>query len=604
MTKSADKNRSGRAAGCVFNGIGASPGIAIGRAFLLDRGKLKPRQEKISSDQVEAEIARFHEAVEGARKELEEIKEKTLQRSDREGVGQKHDYLFDVHLLMLGDKMLVDDTVTLIKEKKINAEWALSLNSEKIIEFFRQMQDAYLRERQSDVAHVSERILRHLTKSEYDSIDKISRGVIVVAHDLSPADTLQLNPDKVKAFVTDLGGRTSHTAIVARSLEIPAVVGTEQATEKINGGDRLIVDGIEGRILVNPSREQLTAYLEKQQQYNRFQQQLILNRDLPAETTDGFRISLAGNIETLEETESVLSHGAVDIGLYRTEFLYLNRRHPPTEEEHFQTYRKVVESLPPESRTTIRTFDLGSDKLSDLDHFHEDSINPALGLRGIRLCLNRRDIFVTQLRGILRASHYGRLKILMPMISGLAELRQALEIIAETKSDLETEGVPFDREIPIGVMIEVPSAAVVSDQLARDVDFFSIGTNDLIQYTLALDRSNEHVSYLYEPLHPAILRLLKTVIDNARQADIPVSICGEMAGEPLYTLVLLGLGLDKLSMNAISIPHIKQIIRQSTFVEARQMLEECLRMETATEIEAFITREMNRRFPETFLMKI
>ncbi|NPA25193.1 MAG: phosphoenolpyruvate--protein phosphotransferase [Deltaproteobacteria bacterium] len=599
-----DINRNQHSPGCIFSGIGASPGIAIGRAFLLDRAKLKPRREKIASDQVEAEIERFRAAVASARKELEEIKNRTLQDNGREGSIQKHNYIFDVHLLMMEDKMLIDDTITLIKEKKINAEWALNLNSEKIIDFFRQMQDSYLRERQSDVTHVSEQILRHLTKSDFDSIDKITRGVIIVAHDLSPADTLQLDPGKVKAFVTDLGGRTSHTAIVARSLEIPAVVGTENATEKINGGDRLIVDGIEGRILVNPSREQLTAYIEKRQQYNTFQAQLILNRDLPAETTDGFRISLAGNIETPEETESVVSHGAVNIGLYRTEFLFLNRQSLPSEEEHYLTYRKVVESLPPESMTTIRTFDLGSDKIADAGGLHEDSINPALGLRGIRLCLNRREIFVTQLRGIFRASPYGKLKILLPMISGLAELRQALEVIEETREELRREGVDFDPEVPVGVMIEVPSAAVISDHLAREVDFFSIGTNDLIQYTLALDRSNEHVSYLYEPLHPAILRLLNQVISNARVADVPVSICGEMAGEPLYTLVLLGLGLDKLSMNAISIPHIKQIIRQSTFVEARQMLEECLKMKTATEIEAFITREMNRRFPDTFLMKI
>ncbi len=588
---------------CVVSGVGASPGIAIGRAFLLDRGKLKPRGEKIPSDRVAAETERFLRAVADARQELEEIKEKTLKSGGNEVSGQ-HNYILDVHLLMMKDKMLVDDTITLIKEKKINAEWALSLNTEKIINFFEQMQDAYLRERQSDVAHVSERILRHLTKSDYDSIDRISHGVIIVAHDLSPADTLQLNPQKVSAFVTDLGGRTSHTAIVARSLEIPAVVGTEYATEKINGGDRLVVDGIEGKIIVNPSREQLAAYQEKKKQYNTFQAQLILNCDLPAETTDGFRVALAGNIETPEETESIISHGASNIGLYRTEFLYLNRQTLPSEEEHFLTYKKVTESLPPESTTTIRTFDLGADKIASSEYFQEESINPALGLRGIRLCLNRQEIFVTQIRGILKASHYGKLKIMLPMVSGLKELRQAREIVEATKVELEREKVPFDAEIPVGIMIEVPSAAIISDQLAREADFFSIGTNDLIQYTLALDRSNEHVSYLYEPLHPAILRLLDQVISNARDAEIPVSICGEMAGEPIYTLVLLGLGLDKLSMNAISIPHIKQIIRQSTFVEARKMLEESLKMNTAIEVEAYVAKEMNQRFPETFLMKI
>lgn len=599
----AENSSFSRMPGCIMGGIGVSPGIAIGRAFLLDRAKLKPRGEKIASDQVVLEVERFMLAVSSARDELEEVKEKTLKSNSSEAVNQ-HNYIFDVHLLMLKDKMLIENTVTLIREKKINAEWALSLNSEKIIDFFKNMQDAYLRERQSDVAHVSELILRHLSKGEYDSIEKISRGAIIVAHDLSPADTLQLDPGQVKAFVTDLGGRTSHTAIVARSIEIPAVVGAEHATEKINGGDRLIVDGIEGKILVNPAREQLIAYQEKKKQYNSFQAKLILNRDLPAETTDGFRVALAGNIETPEETESIISHGATNIGLYRTEFLYLNRSTLPSEEEHFLTYKKVTESLPPESATTIRTFDLGADKIAESERFREDSINPALGLRGIRLCLNHLEIFETQIRGILRASHYGKLKIMLPMISGLKEMRQAHKIIAESKAVLERDGIPFDRAIPVGVMIEVPSAAVISDLLAREADFFSIGTNDLIQYTLALDRSNEHVAYLYEPLHPAILRLLNQIITNAREAEIPVSICGEMAGEPLYTLILLGLGLDKLSMNAISIPHVKQIIRQSTFVDARKMLEKSLEMETAAEVETFVAKEMSQRFPETFLMKI
>ncbi len=599
----AENGGMSQVSGSILSGIGVSPGIAIGRAFLLDRAKLKPRGEKISSNQVVPEVERFLAAVDGARIELEQIKAKTLKNGSVEVAGQ-HNYIFDVHLLMLKDKMLIDDTVTLIKEKKINAEWALNLNSEKIVNFFKQMQDSYLRERQSDVAHVSELILRHLSKSEYDSIEKISRGVIIVAHDLSPADTLQLDPNRVKAFVTDLGGRTSHTAIVARSIEIPAVVGSEHATEKINGGDRLIVDGIEGKVIVNPSRAQLVTYQEKRIQYDQFQAHLILNRDLPAETTDGFRVALAGNIETPEETESIIAHGATNIGLYRTEFLFLNRNNLPSEEEHFLTYKKVVESLPPESKTTIRTFDLGADKIAESEQFHEDSVNPALGLRGIRLCLNHQEIFVTQIRGILRASHYGRLKIMLPMISGLKELRQAKAIIAEAKAGLEHEGVSFDHEIPVGIMIEVPSAAIISDQLAREVDFFSIGTNDLIQYTLALDRSNEHVSYLYEPLHPAILRLLHQIITNAKEAEIPVSICGEMAGEPLYTLILLGLGLDKLSMNAISIPHIKQIIRQSTFAEAREMLAQSLLMETAADVESYVAKEMNQRFPETFLMKM
>ncbi len=587
---------------CILQGIGVSPGVVIGRAFLLDRAKLKPAMEKIPSEQVQAEIERYLHAIATARQELLDGHEKLVETSAENNGNQNHLYLFDVHLMMMDDKMLTDDTVKLIRGKKISAEWALSLNVEKIKNIFNRMDDPYMRERQTDITHVAERILRQLMKSDYDSIEKISKDVILIAHDLSPADTMQLNLNKVKAFVTDLGGRTSHTAIIARSMEIPAVVGLERATEMINGGNQLIVDAIDGRIIVSPTAEQIRTYKEKAEKHRFFQQQLIQNRHLSPLTKDGYTIELAANIESPEEAESSVSHGAGAIGLYRTEFIYLNRSDLPSEEEHYLTYKRALQNASGQE-ITIRTLDLGYDKLSS-HNFHEDTINPAMGLRGIRLCFKQKAIFCQQLRGILRASHHGKVKILFPMISGVRDIRQAIGILAEVKEELRHQGIPFDAKIPVGVMIEVPSAAVIADLLAPEVDYFSVGTNDLIQYTLAVDRVNEHVSCFYEPLHPSILRLLQSTIEAAHGNGIPVCVCGEMAGEPLYTLVLMGLGLDQLSMNPLSIPYIKKIIRNSTYKEAREIVTKCLTFKVATEVEEYVAEQMRQRFPDDLLMNL
>ncbi len=419
-----------------------------------------------------------------------------------------------------------------------------------------------------------------------------------MAHDLSPADTASLDIGKVSGFITNIGGRTSHTAIMARALEIPSVVGLEKATKEISNGDLIIIDGTLGKVIVNPTEDILSQYLEKEQRYDIAQKELFKLKDLPAETKDGYRISLLANIELTEELDSILRHGAEGIGLYRTEWLYLNRKDLPSEEEHFGIYKKVVERVLPYP-VTIRTLDLGGDKfVSPMDLAQE--MNPAMGLRAIRFCLKEVEIFKAQLRAILKASVFGKVRILFPMISGLDEILEAKRILAEAKEELEKKGVPFDAKIEIGIMIEIPSAVTIADILAKEVDFFSIGTNDLIQYSLAIDRINEHVSYLYEPLHPAVLRLIGNVVNYAHEQGIKVGMCGEMAGEPLYIPILLWLGIDELSMNALSILGVKRILRLITYQESKACVEEIWKLPTAREIEAFLKGEMRKRFPLEF----
>jgi phosphotransferase system enzyme I (PtsI) len=420
-----------------------------------------------------------------------------------------------------------------------------------------------------------------------------------VAHDLSPADTIQLNLQRVIGFVTDVGGKTSHTAIVSRSLEIPAVVGLEDITTYVVGGEQIIIDGTEGMVIVDPSPATIKAYQLKQQHYRYLERELLKYAPLTAETQDGYYLTLQANIELIEEIPAVIQYGAAGIGLYRTEFLYLNRKTLPDEEEHFQVYKQLVQQIAPYP-VTIRTLDLGGDKFASHIELAEE-MNPAMGLRAIRFCLMEQDIFKAQLRGILRASTYGKVKILLPMISGVEELRQVKVILEDVQEELKAKRVAFDPEIPLGVMIEIPSAAITADILACEADFFSIGTNDLIQYSLAIDRVNEHVSYLYEPLHPAILRNIKRVVDVAHEESIEVGICGEMAADPLYTLIFLGLGLDELSMHPLAIPRVKKVVRRSTRTEGEDLLKEVMQFSTAKETEHFIRKKMSERFPEDFI---
>ncbi len=577
-----------------IQGIGASPGIVIGKAYLIERFKVRLPQKRIDPERVEEEVKRFFRAIEESRNQLTEVKEKILDPEVR-----KHSFILDVHLMILNDEMLLQDTVETIRKKKVNSEWALDLTLEKLDTAFQAIEDEYLRERRSDLHYVAARIFRTLLGKKHDDITKIKGKVIVVAHDLSPADTLQMNLKHVAGFITDIGGKVSHTAILSRSLGIPAVVGLEMATSLINGGDLLIIDGETGEVAINPTEEVSQSFLERKRRTRAIEREILKYASLPAETRDGVRVRLQANIEMVEEIFAAKAHGAEGIGLYRTEILYLNRKDLPTEEEHFQIYRRLAEEIYP-ATATLRTLDVGGDKFLP-DYSKNNELNPALGLRAIRFSLKETEIFKTQLRGILRASVYGKLRILFPMISGVEEIRKAKAILEEVKKSMAKDKIPFDEQIETGAMIEIPSASDIADILAKEVNFFSIGTNDLIQYALAIDRINEHVSYLYEPLHPAVLRIIRWVVQAGHQAGIPVAICGEMAADPTYALVLLGLGLDEFSMTPVSIPRVKKLFRMSSFEETRLFVEQLFQFPTISEIKYFVRNWMAKRFPEDFI---
>lgn len=573
----------------ILDGIGISPGIVIGKIWLIDSKRVKAARRHLSRKEIKGEVRRFEEAVERSKAQLMEIRDRAFGEEKKD-----HQYIIDAHLMMMDDRMLLDDTIRNIEREKVNAEWALTMVVDELKRIFEGIDDYYLRERGGDIGYVGERILRNLVGEDQERISKIEEKVVVVARDLSPADTAQMDKDNIIGFATDIGGKTSHTAIVARALEIPAVGGLEDVTDSVETGDNIIVDGLSGRVVINPGKRIFREYLDRQQRYHYIEKEISKFAMLPAVTMDGRRVHVAGNIEIMEEIPSVISHGGEGIGLYRTEFLYLNRDSLPTEEDHFDIYKEVLEKVAPHP-VTIRTLDVGMDKLVPFFD-HPAELNPALGLRSIRFCLKEKEIFKTQLRAILRASAFGRVRIMFPMISGVDEVRMAGRLLDEAKDELEREGVSYDRGIKSGIMIEVPSATLIADLLAREVDFFSIGTNDLIQYSLAIDRVNEHVAYLYEPLHPAILRTIKGVIDAAHGAGIKVGMCGEMAADPANSLVLIGMGLDEMSMNAFSIPRVKKVLRNITFADARQMTEEIMALATAEEIRRYLHREIKNRF--------
>jgi phosphotransferase system enzyme I (PtsI) len=576
-------------------GIGASPGIAIGRAYVVDRRRLKTPKRHVTPDEVDIEIARFKAAIHASDEQLGRIKDKLVARE-----GEDHFHILEAHQLILHDEHLVDETVRRIRDERLNAEWALRRTVEHIKGIFDQIEDDYFRERRSDIDFVGDRILRNLLGEDIGPVSP-PPDAVVVAHDLSPSDTANLHKAAVAALVTDAGGKTSHTAIIARAHEVAAVVGLEDVTTLVGNGDLVIVDGTSGLVILNPEPQTVAHFRARARREAATAEALLANRDLPAETLDGMRVHLLANIDVKEEIDGAVDHGAEGIGLFRTEFLFMGRASVPNEEEHYDHARTVLAMLGGKL-ATFRTFDLGGDKQGPFASAAPE-MNPALGLRSIRLCMTREGLplFKAQLRGLLRASAHGPLRIVFPMISGVSELRQAKAILEECKEELRARGEPFDPALKIGVMIEMPSAAMTADLLGREADFFSIGTNDLIQYMLAIDRVNEHVGYLYQPLHPAMLRIIRYVTDAARAHRIPVAMCGEMAGEPLLAAVLVGLGLDELSMNAVAIPVVKAVLRASTMSESRKLADQALQLATVGEVEALVREHMSRRFPDEVL---
>ena len=573
--------------------IGASPGIAIGPVRITDRSRVAVVESRITSAEVPGEIRRFREALTAAEVELKSIKQEVEAKQ-----GSEHLHVFDAHLLILQDSMLSQETIRTIESEHINAEAALKRALFKFKAFFEGIGDDYLRERSDDVEIVVERVLRCMVGKRQVSVKDVDDMSIIVAHDLSPADVLQIDKSKVLGFVTDLGGKTSHSAILARALEIPAVVGLERISALLSDGDIVIIDGTTGTLIIDPDQETFREYLRRKQRYEYMERESLKLRDLPSETVDGHRISLKGNVEFLEEIPSLKAHGGEGIGLYRTEMLFFNRARLPDEDEQFALYSEVVREMAP-NPVSIRTLDVGGDKFAPSLNL-ADELNPALGLRAIRLSLRQPEVFMAQLRAILRVSALGKVRIFFPMVSGVEEIREAKKLLEKAKQLLRAEGKPFDEAIEVGIMIEVPSAIMVADLLAREVDFFSVGTNDLIQYSLAIDRTNEHLTHLYEPLHPAVLRSLKMVVDAAHMAGIDVCICGEMAGEPIYLPILLGLGFDELSMNAGSILKVKGMLRRCSKKEAEILAGRALSFSTVQEVESFLKSEIAAHYAQSF----
>jgi len=577
----------------VFTGIAASPGIVVGRLKVVDRQRLAVSEYPVSADAVAAEIARLKGAIVATRVSLESLK------ADLEGTtGDEHLFIIDTHLMILADERLFVETASIIETGLINAEGALNRTLQKYRSTFAAIEDAYLRERINDVETVIEKILRTMTGEVHEIIVPDEGQTVIAAHDLTPADILQMDRTHIIGLATEVGGRTSHASILARAFQLPTVTGVDGITNPALDGAPVIVDGLNGTVVVNPDRETFLDCLQRKRRYEYTEFELLKLKDLPAQTLDGYRMRLRGNVEIPEEGASVLNHGGEGIGLYRTEMLFMNRREMPEEEEQFCAYAAMQQAVSPHP-LTIRTLDAGGDKLLEgLTHLTEQ--NPALGMRAIRLSLSMRDEFKKQLRAVLRVSALGTVRVMFPMISGLDELRRAKAVLEECKSELSAEGVPYDSRIQVGIMIEIPSAVTMADLLAPEADFFSIGTNDLIQYTLAIDRSNEHLSEFFQPLHPAVLRSLLRVVEVAHAAGIDACICGEMAGDPLYLPILLGLGFDELSMGSSSIPRVKQILRRCTREQAAVIAGTCATFSTAAEVESYLKSEITSHFAESF----
>ncbi|MCR4347043.1 MAG: phosphoenolpyruvate--protein phosphotransferase [Sulfuricaulis sp.] len=569
-----------------LHGTGVSDGVAIGKAFVLQHELPEIPEYVIPREYLEEEVARFQRAVAASRRQLITIREHIPANAPPEATS-----FLDAHLLMLDDKMISMAPADMIRQKQCNAEWALKTQSEILSAIFEQMDDHYLRNKKTDVNQVVNRIQRNLLQQNYDEHEKMAEGEIIIADDLTPADTVMLKHNRVRAFVTSLGGPISHTAILARSLGIPAIVAAHSATRYVSPGELVIVDGKRGMLIIAPDRSIVDEYRRRQKDITRKKRELNRLKTSRAITHDRRRISLLANIELPADVRAAAQAGADGIGLYRTEFLFMNRPAPPDEEEQFRSYMKVIKSLPGKP-VTIRTLDLGADKQVDGGRAGATiTVNPALGLRAVRLCLHDTSLFRPQLRAILRASAFGKVRMMIPMLSGQEELFQVLDLIKETKSDLKRERIKYNARIPVGGMIEVPAAAISADLFAPHLDFFSIGTNDLIQYTLAIDRVDDAVNYLYDPLHPSILRLISITIQAGKNARIPVAMCGEMAGDPRYTRLLLGLGLTEFSMHPATMLEIKKIVRGANVGQLTRFAKELLKVRDTREIHARVEKQ-------------
>ncbi|EJX2681677.1 phosphoenolpyruvate--protein phosphotransferase [Clostridioides difficile] len=567
-----------------YKGIGASPGVALGKALVVEHSELVI--EKKSIDNVEAEIAKLEDAVAVSKEELVKVKEKAS-----EELGAEEAEIFEAHLLVLEDPELIGSAIDKIKTESVNAEYALNEIKEMFVSMFESMDNEYMKERAADIKDVTNRILRHILGIKVVDLSALSEEVVLIAHDLTPSDTATMNKKMVLGFLTDIGGRTSHTAIMSRTLEIAAIVGLNDITSKVKDGDFVVFNGDTGEVIVNPDEETINKYTELKAKYEDERKALQLLKGKPSVTLDGKHVELAGNIGTPNDIEGLIKNDAEGVGLYRTEFLYMDRDSFPTEEIQYEAYKAVLEGMDGKP-IVIRTLDIGGDKeLSYLSM--EPEMNPFLGYRAIRLCLDRKDIFKTQLRALYRASIHGRLRIMFPMISSLEELLQAKEVVKEVLAELDSEGVAYAKDVEIGMMIEVPSAAVISDVLAKHVDFFSIGTNDLIQYTCAVDRMNQKISYLYNQFNPAVLRLIKTVIDNAHKEGKWAGMCGESAGDQKMIPILLGMGLDEFSMSPISILPARKLITSVKESDMKKLAEDVLNMGTAEEIKSYIEKTFN-----------
>ena len=565
----------------MISGIPASPGIVFGKALVLKEEKIVLDTQKIKESQIDAEIARFYEGRSAAVEQLNSIKDRAYA-----SLGEEKAAIFEGHLMILEDEELEEEILDYLRSNKVNAAVAANVIIDQQVAMLSEIDDEYLKERAGDIRDIGNRLIKNILGMHIVDLGEINEEAILVAYDLTPSETAQLNLDKVLGFVTDIGGRTSHTSIMARSLELPAIVGTNNVTELVNTGDFLILDALNNAVYVNPSQDEIQRLKTLQAKLAEEKAELAKLKDLPALTLDGHRVDVVANIGTIRDVEGAERNGAEGVGLYRTEFLFMDRDQLPTEEEQFIAYKEVVEAMNG-NLVILRTMDIGGDK--ELPYLNlPKEMNPFLGWRAIRIALDRREILNAQLRAVLRASAYGRLAVMFPMIISVEEIRELKSVIEELKVELRNEGKDFDENIQIGVMVETPSAAVNAKFLAKEVDFFSIGTNDLTQYTLAVDRGNELISHLYNPMSPSVLSLIKQVIDASHAEGKWTGMCGELSGDENATILLLGMGLDEFSMSAISVPRIKKLIRNVNYQDAKLLAEKALQQPTAAEIERLV----------------